>query len=306
MRREDLADLMAFQSVAEERSFTRAAARLGTSQSSLSLIVRRLEERLGVRLLTRTTRSLAPTEAGERLLATLGPAFGSIDQELEALGQYREKPAGSFRITATQHAIDTVLWPALAPVLRQYPDIKVELFSDLALIDIVAERFDAGVRFGEQVDKDMVAVRIAPDARLVVVGSPAYMANRPRPLSPRELTQHDCINTRLPTYGGFYAWEFEKDGQEIRVRVDGQLVFNDLRHVLAAALEGHGLAFLFEDMVREHVADGRLVQLLDDWTPPFTGYHLYYPSRRHPSPAFSLIVDALRHPSPSRRVGDRG
>ncbi|MBW8283262.1 MAG: LysR family transcriptional regulator [Rhizobium sp.] len=295
MRREELGDLMAFRSVAEERSFTRAAARLGTSQSSLSLIVRRLEERLGVRLLTRTTRSLAPTEAGERLLAALGPAFDSIEQELEVLGQYRDRPAGSFRITATQHAIDTVLWPALAPVLRHNPDIKVELFSDLALTDIVAERFDAGVRFGEQVEKDMVAVRIAPDARLVVVGSPAYLANRPMPLSPRDLTQHNCINTRLPTYGGIYAWEFEKEGQEIRVRVDGQLVFNDVRQVLTAALDGYGLAFLFEDMVRDHLAQGRLLAVLDDWTPPFTGYHLYYPSRRHASPAFSLLVNALRY-----------
>ena len=298
MRREELGDLMAFRRVAEERSFTRAAARLGTSQSSLSLIVRRLEERLGVRLLTRTTRSLAPTEAGERLLAALGPAFDSIEQELEVLGQYRDRPAGSFRITATQHAIDTVLWPKLSPVLRHNPDIKVELFSDLALTDIVAERFDAGVRFGEQVEKDMVAVRIAPDARLVVVGAPGYLANRPTPLSPRDLTQHDCITTRLPTYGGIYAWEFEKDGQELRVRVEGQLIFNDVGQVLRATLDGYGLAFLFEDMVCEHVAAGRLVQVLDDWTPPFAGYHLYYPSRRHASPAFSLLVNALRHQKP--------
>lgn len=295
MRREELGDLMAFRRVAEERSFTRAAARLGTSQSSLSLIVRRLEERLGVRLLTRTTRSLAPTEAGERLLAALGPAFDSIEQELEVLGQYRDRPAGSFRITATQHAIDTVLWPKLSPVLRHNPDIRVELFSDLALTDIVAERFDAGVRFGEQVEKDMVAVRIAPDARLIVVGAPDYLANRPIPLSPRDLTQHDCITTRLPTYGGIYAWEFEKDGQELRVRVEGQLIFNDVGQVLRATLDGYGLAFLFEDMVCEHVAAGRLVQVLDDWTPPFAGYHLYYPSRRHASPAFSLLVNALRH-----------
>lgn len=295
MRREELGDLMAFRRVAEERSFTRAAARLGTSQSSLSLIVRRLEERLGVRLLTRTTRSLAPTEAGERLLAALGPAFDSIEQELEVLGQYRDRPAGSFRITATQHAIDTVLWPKLSPVLRHNPDIRVELFSDLALTDIVAERFDAGVRFGEQVEKDMVAVRIAPDARLVVVGAPDYLANRPIPLSPRDLTQHDCITTRLPTYGGIYAWEFEKDGQELRVRVEGQLIFNDVGQVLRATLDGYGLAFLFEDMVCDHVAAGRLMQVLDDWTPPFAGYHLYYPSRRHASPAFSLLVNALRH-----------
>lgn len=298
MRREDLGDLMAFRSVAEESSFTRAAARLGTSQSSLSLIVRRLEERLGVRLLTRTTRSLAPTEAGERLLAALGPAFDSIEQELEVLGQYRDRPAGSFRITATQHAIDTVLWPKLSPVLRHNPDIRVELFSDLALTDIVAERFDAGVRFGEQVEKDMVAVRIAPDARLVVVGAPGYLANRPLPVSPRDLTQHDCITTRLPTYGGIYAWEFEKDGQELRVRVEGQLIFNDVGQVMRATLDGYGLAFLFEDMVGDHVAAGRLVQVLDDWTPPFAGYHLYYPSRRHASPAFSLLVNALRHQKP--------
>jgi DNA-binding transcriptional LysR family regulator len=298
MRREDLGDLMAFLAVAEERSFTKAAARLGTSQSSLSLIIRRLEERLGVRLLTRTTRSLAPTTAGEQLLATLSPAFGSIDAQLSALSQYREKPAGSFRITAGQHAIDTLLWPKLSKFLADFPDIKVELIADLALTDIVAERFDAGVRLGDQVEKDMIAVRIGPLARMIVVGTPSYLAERPAPASPQELMAHRCINIRLPTYGGFYPWEFERDGHEVRVRVDGQVAFNGVPQVIRAALDGYGLAFVHEDVVRQYLDSGRLVQVLDEWSPPFPGYHLYYPSRRHPSPAFTMLVEALKfHPA---------
>lgn len=295
MRREDLGDLMAFLTVAEEGSFTKAAARLGTSQSSLSLIVRRLEERLGVRLLTRTTRSLAPTIAGEQLLSTLGPAFGTIDAQLSALSEFRDKPAGSFRITAGQHAIDTILWPKLSRFLREYPDIKVELNAELALTDIVTERFDAGVRLGDQVEKNMIAVRIGPKARMIVVASPSCFAGREMPLTPQELTGHRCINLRLPSYGGFYAWEFEKDGHELRVRVEGQVAVNGVPQLVSAALDGYGLAYVHEDVVAGHLQNGSLVQVLDDWCPPFPGYHLYYPSRRHPSPAFTMLVDAMRH-----------
>jgi len=294
MRREELGDLTAFLTVAEERSFTRAAARLGTSQSALSYTVRRLEARLGMRLLTRTTRSMAPTQAGERLLGALGPAIGDIEAVVAALSEFRDKPAGSFRITAGQHAIDTVLWPVLSRLLKDYPDIKVELNAESALTDIVAERFDAGVRLGEQVEKDMIAVRIAPDARMIVVAAPSCFETRTRPATPRDLTRHPCINLRLPTYGGFYAWEFAKDGEEIRVRVDGQLAFNGVPQILAAALDGYGLAFVPEDVCAKPIAEGRLVQLLADWCPRFPGYHLYYPSRRQPCAQFTLILDALR------------
>ena len=294
MRREELADLNAFAAVAEERSFTRAAAKLGTSQSALSFTVRRLEERLGVRLLSRTTRSVAPTEAGERLLRTLGPALDKIGEELAALSELREKPAGTIRITAGEHAAQAVLWPALATLLPQYPDIKVELIVDYGLTDIVAERYDAGVRLGEQVARDMIAVRIGPDFRWAVVGAPSYFAKRTRPKRPQDLTAHDCINLRLPTYGGLFAWEFEKRGRELKVRVEGQLVFSNLALRLNAALAGLGLAYLPEDQVQTHLAAGRLIRVLDDWCAPFSGYHLYYPSRRQSTPAFALLVDALR------------
>ncbi|MCX8279167.1 LysR family transcriptional regulator [Phyllobacterium sp. 0TCS1.6C] len=294
MQREELGDLMAFLAVAEEKSFTKAAARLGTSQSSLSLIIKRLEARLGVRLLTRTTRSVAPTAAGEQLFSTLAPAFGTIDAQLSALSEFRDKPAGSFRITAGQHAIDTILWPKLSAFLLEYPDIKVELIAESALTDIVAERFDAGVRLGDQVEKDMIAVRIGPLARMIVVGAPSCFRDQPPPKSPQELTAHRCINLRLPSYGGFYAWEFERDGGEIRVRVDGQVAFNGVPQIVKAALDGYGLTYVHEDVVWEYLDDGRLVQVLDDWTPPFPGYHLYYPSRRHHSPAFTLLVEALK------------
>lgn len=294
MRREDLGDLMSFLIVAEEQSFTKAAARLGTSQSSLSLIIRRLEERLGVRLLTRTTRSLAPTVAGEQLLSTLGPSFGNIEAQLSSLSEFRDKPAGSFRITAGQHAIDTLLWPKLCPLLRDYPDIKVELIAESALTDIVAERFDAGVRLGDQVEKDMIAVRIGPQARMIAVAAPSCFESVAPPQTPQELTRHQCINLRLPSFGGFYAWEFEKDGHEIRVRVDGQVAFNGVPQAIQAALDGYGIAYLHADVVLRHIQSGRLVQVLEDWCPPFPGYHLYYPSRRHPSPAFTILVEALR------------
>lgn len=295
MRREELADLNAFLTVAEERSFTRAAAKLGTSQSALSHTVRRLEARLGVRLLARTTRSVVPTEAGERLLRTLRPAFDDIDSELAALTELRARPAGTIRITAADHAARAVLWPVLARLLPEHPDVHVELSTDSSLTDIVTERFDAGVRLGEQVAKDMIAVRIGPEMRMAAVAAPTYFAEHAPPLSPQDLGAHRCINLRLRTSGGLYAWEFEKDGRELRVRVDGQLVFNDPALIVEAALEGFGIAFLPDGHFAEHLASGRLVRVLEDWCPPFPGYHLYYPSRRQTSPAFALLVEALRY-----------
>ena len=295
MRREDLSDLGAFMAVAEAQSFTRAAAKLGTSQSALSHTVRRLEARLGVRLLTRTTRSVVPTEAGEALLGTLTPAFDSIQGQLAALGAMRERPAGSVRVTAAAHAAPPVLWPVLHRLLPAYPDINVELSIDSSLVDIVSGRFDAGVRLGEAVARDMVATRIGPDLRMAVVGSPAYFASRPVPIIPQDLAGHRCINLRLPTSGGFYAWELEKNGREVRVRVDGQLAFNNAAMVARAAEAGFGLAFVMEDQVAGQIAAGRLVRVLEDWCPAFTGYHLYYPSRRQPTPAFAIVVEALRY-----------
>jgi len=295
MQRGNLDDLLAFAVVGRERSFTKAAAKLGVSQSALSHTIRGLEARLGLRLLTRTTRSVSPTEAGERLLQTVGPRFDEIDAELEALSAFREKPAGTIRITATDYVFDTILWPKLAQLLRTYPDIKVELITDYGLTDIAAERFDAGVRSGEQVAKDMIAVRIGPDMRMAVVGAPAYFRKRPAPKTPQELVEHNCINLRLPTHGGLYAWEFEKAGRQLRVRVDGQLVFNGTGQMLNAALAGFGLAYVPEDLALPHLSKGRLVRALADWCPPFPGYHLYYPSRRQSSPAFALLVDALRY-----------
>ncbi|MHC2465677.1 LysR family transcriptional regulator [Bradyrhizobium embrapense] len=295
MPRHDVNHLIAFLEVARERSFTRAAARLGVSQSALSHTMRALEERLGVRLLTRTTRSVAPTEAGERLLQGIGPRFEEIEAELAALNALREKPAGTIRINAGEHAAETILWPALEKFLPRYPDIKVEITVDNGLTNIVAERFDAGVRLGEQLAKDMIAVRIAPDFRMVVVGAPSYLKRRDRPKRPQDLTQHACINIRLPTHGGIYAWEFEKRGRPIKVRVDGQLVFNSAALRIKAALAGLGLAYVAEDQVQAQLAKGQLVQVLDDWCAPFPGYHLYYPSRRQSSPAFALLVNALRY-----------
>jgi DNA-binding transcriptional LysR family regulator len=295
MPRENLNDLLAFLIVARERSFTKAAAKLGVSQSALSHTVRALEARLGVRLLARTTRSVAPTEAGERLLQKVGPRFDEIEAELAALGELRDKPAGSFRITATDYAADALLLPKLAKLLRHYPDIKVEIVIDYGLADIVAQRYDAGVRHGEQVAKDMIAVRIGPQMRMAVVGSPSYFATRPAPQRPQDLVDHSCINLRLPTHGGLYAWEFEKDGRELRVRVDGQLVCNGAVQMLNGAVAGLGLAYIPEDLAQPHLARGRLRRVLEDWCPPLSGYHLYYPSRRQPSAAFTLLVDALRH-----------
>lgn len=298
MPRTDLNDIVAFLAVARQRSFTRAAAQLGVSQSALSQTLRGLEARLGLRLLTRTTRSVAPTEAGERLLHAAGPRLDEIDAELAALSELRDKPAGTIRITAHDHAVRSILWPALQKFLPDYPDIKVELVIDYGLTDIVAERYDAGVRTGEMVAKDMIAVRIGPDMRSAVVGAPSYFAKRPKPKRPQDLTVHACINLRLPTHGGLYAWEFGKGGRELRVRVEGQLVLNGTTPMLDAAMAGFGLAYVPEESVREFLADGRLIRVLADWCPSYPGYHLYYPSRRQPTPAFALLVDALRYRRP--------
>jgi DNA-binding transcriptional LysR family regulator len=295
MQKRDLTDLQAFLVVAREQSFTKAAALLGVSQSALSHTVRDLEERLGIRLLTRTTRRVAPTQAGERLLGTVGPRLDEIETELASLSELREKPAGIIRITATDYAADTILWPKLTKFLRKYPDIKVEVIVDNALTDIVAERYDAGVRFGEQVAKDMIAVRIGPDVRMAVVGTPAYFRTRPEPKRPQDLLGHSCINLRLQTRGGLYPWDFEKGGRELKVRVEGQLVFNGTNQMLSAALGGFGLAYVPEDLAQPHLAKGRLKRVLGDWCPPYSGHHLYYPSRRQATPAFALLVDALRY-----------
>ena len=285
---------MPFLTVTEEQSFTRAAAKLGTSQSALSHTIRRLETRLGVRLLTRTTRRVAPTQAGEQLLKTLGPALDNIAAELASLSALREKPAGTIRITTSEHAANSILWPVLETLLPRYPDIHVELSIDSGLTDIVTERFDAGVRLGEQVAKDMVAVRIGPDLRMAVVGAPSYFATHPKPRTPQDLADHQCINLRLPTAGGLYPWELGKDGRELKVRVEGQLAFNNAAMMLRAAIAGFGLACVMEDHVAAPIAEGKLIRVLDDWCPPFTGYHLYYPSRRQPSAAFTLLANALR------------
>ncbi|WP_421568055.1 LysR family transcriptional regulator [Stenotrophomonas sp. PD6] len=292
---ENYDQLAMFALVARERSFTRAAAQLGMSQPALSRSMRQLEERLGVRLLARTTRSVAPTEAGEQLLRVIAPRFEEIDTELAQLNAFRDKPAGRLRITAGEHAALTVMQPVLGKLLPDHPDLNIEVVVDYGLTDIVAEGFDAGIRMGEQVAKDMIAVRVGPDLRMAVVGSPAYFRQRPKPKSPHDLTHHNCITIRLPTHGGIFAWEFEKKGQELKVRVEGQLVFNNIALRLGAALEGLGLAYMPEDLVRPHVQAGALVHVLQDWCPSFPGYHLYYPSRRQSSPAFTLLRDALRY-----------
>jgi DNA-binding transcriptional LysR family regulator len=297
MQRGSLDHLVAFLAVARERSFTRAAAKLGVSQSALSHTIRELEERLGVRLLTRTTRSVAPTDAGERVLRNIGPRFDEIEAELAALGELRKKPAGTIRITATEFAIDTVLMPKLAKLLRNYPDIKVEMIVDYGLTDIVTEHYDAGVRSGEQIAKDMIAVRIGRDMRMAVVGTPSYFKTHAEPKKPQDLLEHNCINLRLPTHGSVYAWEFEKGSRELKVRVEGQLTFNGTAQLLNGALSGCGLAYVPEGLIESHVAKGRLRRVLADWCALYSGYHLFYPSRRQSSAAFALVVDALRHRS---------
>jgi DNA-binding transcriptional LysR family regulator len=295
MQRANLNDLQAFVAVARARSFTKAAAKLGVSQSALSHTIRELEARLGVRLLTRTTRSVSPTEAGARLLHTLGPRLEEIEAELAAVSELREKPAGTIRITASENATETILVPKLAPLLREYPDIKVEITIDYGLTDIVAQQYDAGVRSGEQVAKDMIAVRIGPDMRMAVVGAPSYFRRRAEPKTPRDLIGHNCINLRLPLHGGLYAWEFEKGGRELRVRVEGQFTLNATVQILNAALAGAGLAYVPESMAQRYLAKGRLKRVLEDWCLPYSGYHLFYPSRRQSSAAFALVIDALRY-----------
>jgi DNA-binding transcriptional LysR family regulator len=295
MRRGNVNDLSAFIAVARERSFTKAAAKLQVSQSALSYTMRMLEERLGLRLLTRTTRSVSMTDAGERLLGSIGPLLDGIESEIAALTALRGKPAGTIRITTVEHAADTILWPKAAKLLAAYPDINVEIVADYRVTDIAAERYDAGVRLGEQVDKDMIAVRIGPDLRMAVVGAQSYFKKRPVPKNPDDLTEHSCINLRLPTHGTFYTWEFRKGRRELKVRVKGRTAFNTIAKIQDAALKGLGLGYLPEDQVEAAIRTRRLVRVLADWCPPRPGYHLYYPSRRQHSAAFSLLVDALRH-----------
>ena len=293
--REELGSLALFLEVAEERSFTRAAAKLGISQSALSHSVRRLEAKLGLRLLTRTTRSVAPTEAGERLIETLRPALNDIDGKLASLTELRDRPAGTVRITAGTHAARAVLWPKLDKLLAENPDINLEINSEGGFVDIVAQRYDAGVRLGERLEQDMVAVRISPRLRMAAFAAPSYLAERGTPHTPYELAEHNCINLRLPSSGGLYAWEFEQAGKELKVKVEGQLVLNDVDLIVNAAIAGHGIGFLLQDHVSKHFANGSLIRVLEEWCEPFDGYYLYYPSRRQPSPAFSLVLDALRY-----------
>lgn len=295
MRREDLADLTMFLAVAEEGSFTGAAKKLGLTQSGLSHTIRRLETRLGLRLLTRTTRSVAVTEAGERLLDILQPALSGIEARLSDLTEYRERPAGTIRISTSEHAAETVLWPAIDRLISKYPDINIELNVDNGFVDIVSQRFDAGVRMGERVEKDMIAIRIGPSLRMVAFASPDYLARYGKPETPRHLSGHRCINMRFVNDGSIYAWEFEKSGGEVKIKVDGQLVLNRAPLIIKAALAGHGIGFLIEDSIRDHLDNGTLVPLLQDWCAPFDGYHLYYPTRRQASLAFRLLVDELRY-----------
>jgi DNA-binding transcriptional LysR family regulator len=295
MQRQDLSDMLLFMTVAEEHSFTKAAARLGMTQSTLSYNIKQLESRLGLRLLNRTTRNVSPTEAGERLLASLTPRIQDIETDVEDLMKIRDRPSGTVRINASEHALTTVVWPKLRAVIAEYPDINLELFADSSFSNIVAQRFDAGVRLGESLDQDMIAVRIGPDWRMVAVASPEYLIKKPMPVTPQDLVDHACINTRREA-GGLYAWEFEKDGRELRVRVSGQLTFNGSAQMIDSALNHLGIAFMPEDTVIDHIRAGTLVLVLDDWCPKFTGYHLYYPSKRQNSRAFAVILEALRKP----------
>lgn len=294
MKREDLNDMLWFLAVAEERSFTKAAAKLGTSQSTISHTIKKLEARMGLRLLTRTTRSVSPTEAGERLIRSLAPRIEELESEIDELMEIRDKPAGTVRITLSDHALESVVWPKVRAVLKDYPDISLELNTDNAFRNIVEDRFDAGVRLGESVDKDMIAVRIGPDWRLVAVASPDYLASRPAPQTPQDLVGHDCINHRQSRSGGLYVWEFTKGTRELRVRVDGQLTFSTSYAMVDAAVNGYGIAYVPEDIVAREIASGHLVQVLDDWSPAFPGYYLYYPSRKQNSPAFKVVVEGLR------------
>lgn len=293
MERQDLGDMLLFMAVAEERSFTKAALKLGMSQSTLSYTIKQLESRMGLRLLMRTTRNVSPTEAGERLLHSFAPRIREIESDIDQLMDIRDKPSGTVRIVVSDYALESVVWPKLRDVIRDYPDIKIELYTDNGFTDIVEKRFDAGVRLGESLDQDMIAVRIGPDWRLIAVGSPSYFAGHPVPTAPQDLVNHNCINMRRES-GGLYAWEFEKDGRELKVRVNGQLTFNTSYAMVGAVLDGHGIAYLPEGLIKEHVMAGRLTLVLDDWSPQFPGYYLYYPSKRQNSPAFKVIVNALR------------
>ncbi|MFA4914945.1 MAG: LysR family transcriptional regulator [Burkholderiaceae bacterium] len=294
MVRKNLNDLLSFVTVAREGSFTRAAAQLGVTQSALSQAISGLEARLEIRLLTRTTRSVSPTTAGERLLKAIGHRFDEIEAELDELSDLRDKPSGTVRITCGDHVLKTTLLPKIAPLLRKYPDINVEFDVNYGFRDIVADRFDAGVRLGDTIDKDMIAVPIGQKLKMAAVAAPAYFAKHPKPKTPRDLTTHSCINMRFPTHGGLYVWEFERKGKQLNVRVEGQITLNSTPHIVLAALEGLGVAFLPEEEFAPHIEEGRLVRVLEDWCVPFDGYYLYYPSRRQPSPAFSLVLDALR------------
>jgi DNA-binding transcriptional LysR family regulator len=294
MPRENINDILVFIAVAKERSFTRAAAKLGMTQSALSHIVRSLEARLGVRLLTRTTRSVSPTEAGERLLQNVAPRLEEIEAEIIAISDLGDKPAGTVRITAIDHVINNVIWPRLAPLVLQYPDIQIEINSDYRMVNIAAERYDIGVRNGDQVEKDMIAVRLTADVPTMIVGSPAYFSQRPVPLSAHDLAKHNCIGLRLATRGGVYAWELRHQGADLEVRPHGQLICNGVYQMLDAALSGCGLAFVTGDLAEQHVREGRLVSVMDDWCPPFPGLYAYYPSRRHASRALALVIDAIR------------
>ncbi|TFW31343.1 LysR family transcriptional regulator [Massilia horti] len=295
MARDNINDILVFLAVARERSFTRAAAKLGMTQSALSHIIRGLESRLGVRLLTRTTRSVSPTEAGERLLQNVGPRLDEIEAEIAAVSDMGDKPAGTVRITAIDHVVDTILWPRIAPLLAQYPDLQVEISSDYRMVDIAAERYDIGVRFGDQVEKDMIAVRLTADEPMMIVGAPAYFEWRQQPASLQELLKHNCINLRLASSGGLYAWELKHAGREVEARVRGQTVFTSAYAILNAALSGVGLAFLPASLVGPHVREGRLLSLMPDWCPTFPGLHAYYPSRRNTSRALAVVIDAIRH-----------
>ena len=302
MPRDGYTDLLAFIRVAREGSFTRAAAQLGVSPSALSHSVRALEARMDVRLLTRTTRSVSVTEAGARLFESTAQRFEEIDAELLATAEQRKKPSGTVRITTAEHAANTILWPKLSQILPDYPEISVEVTVDYNRSDIVSERYDAGVRLGDELAKDMIAVRISPDMRIAVVGSPEYFAGKAKPRTPQDLEEHNCINLRLPTHGGLMAWDFRKGKRELKVRVTGQWIYNSISPIVRAALAGQGLGFLPDDAVAQHIADGRLVRVLDDWCQPYTGYHLYYPSRRQSSGALAVIVDALRYREPPRKT----
>lgn len=304
MPRSNIQDMQAFLAVAREQSFTRAAGKLGVTPSALSHAIKAMEERLGLRLLSRTTRNVAPTEAGQRLLNSIGPHFEQIEAEIAALSDFRDRPAGTIKISCGDSVIEAIFRPMLKSFLRQYPDITVELALENGFVNIVEQRFDAGVRLGEALSKDMIAVRIGPDWRFSVVGTPEYFTRRSRPETPQDLTNHQCINLRLTTAGSLYAWEFKKDGRELNVRVEGQLIYNSILPILSAALDGHGLANIPEFMARPHIERGELVEVLVDWSPIWQGYHLYYPNRRQPSPAFTAFVDALRYRPASQTTSD--